>query len=92
MLEIYIEKTGGPYTKLDWSPESECHEKRDHELTILSKQDPSEVFHTRDYIRLLRYVIQHMGRNAEFNTTMASIDKVFLLTDQYYSIIYYYSI
>ena len=76
MIDWYVEKTGGPYTKSDWSPSSDSNEKRDHELTILSKADSGEVFHTRDYIRLLRYLIRHMVKKEEYNTTMAGIDKV----------------
>ena len=79
MIDWYVEKTGGPTTKMDFEQNGseQGHEKRDHEITILSKENSEEVFHTKDYIRLLRYLIKHMNKMEELNATMASIDKVY---------------
>ena len=73
-VEFYVEKTRGPVTKALASPEKE--ESKDHELTVLSKNDPTQVFHTRDYIRLIRYIISHMQDHGEPQGGISQIDKV----------------
>ena len=75
-LDFYVEKTGGPVTKPEFNDDHELDRGRDHELTILSKEDKAEIFHTRDYIRLIRYLIRDMHRNEDLNTTIGNIDKV----------------
>ena len=74
-VEFYVEKTRGPVTKSVVSPQKE--ERKDHEITILSKHDPTQVFHTRDYIRLIRYIISHMQQHEEPQAGISQIDKVF---------------
>ena len=63
-------------TKPEFNDDHELDRGRDHELTILSKEDKTEIFHTRDYIRLIRYLIRDMHRNEDLNTTIGNIDKV----------------
>ena len=63
-------------TKPEFNDDHELDRGRDHELTILSKEDKAEIFHTRDYIRLIRYLIRDMHRNEDLNTTIGNIDKV----------------
>ena len=88
-VEFYVEKTRGPVTKALASPEKE--ESKDHELTVLSKNDPTQVFHTRDYIRLIRYILSHMQDHGEPQGGISQIDKVrqryfHLLINSYISI------
>ena len=75
-VEFYVEKTRGPVTKAAASPQKE--ERKDHEITILSKHDPTQVFHTRDYIRLIRYIISHMQQHGEPQAGISQIDKVII--------------
>ena len=67
-------------TKPEFNDDHELDRGRDHELTILSKEDKTEIFHTRDYIRLIRYLIRDMHRNEDLNTTIGNIDKVIFTT------------
>ena len=68
-------------TKPEFNDDHELDRGRDHELTILSKEDKTEIFHTRDYIRLIRYLIRDMHRNEDLNTTIGNIDKVNFVTN-----------
>ena len=63
-------------TKPEFNDDHEIDRGREHELTILSKENKTEIFHTRDYIRLIRYLIRDMHRNEDLNTTIGNIDKV----------------
>ena len=74
-------------TKPEFNDDHELDRGRDHELTILSKEDKTEIFHTRDYIRLIRYLIRDMHRNEDLNTTIGNIDKVnfYQIPSKFYS-------